>query len=64
MNDFMVDVALNHFGFDEEQKARIKASIPKAQYVAALVKNNKTVINEMIDVMDMIFTQIKKVEQL
>lgn len=58
----MIDMALNHFGFDETQSARIKAAIPKAAYLAQLVKSHKTVINEMIDMVEMITSQIAKQE--
>lgn len=60
MNDFMLEMALNHFGFDDAQKAQIKAFIPKAAYLAQLVKSNRTVINEAIDVVEMVTTQLAK----
>ena len=63
MNDFMLDMALRHFEFDDQQIARIKAAIPKVAYLSNLVKNNKAVINEMIDVVDMVAAQVAKKEQ-
>lgn len=60
MNDFMLDMALHHFDFTDDQIAKIKAAIPKFAYIAKLAKNNKTVANELIDVIDMIATQINK----
>lgn len=62
MNDFMLNMALQHFNFDETQSARIRAAIPKAAYLAQLVKSHKSVINEMIDVAEMITSQIAKQE--
>ena len=62
MNDFMLEMAMRHFGFDDNQIARVKADIPKAAYLAQLVKSHKTVINEMIDVVEMILTQVSKAE--
>ncbi len=62
MNDFMLDMALNHFGFDDQKKEKIKAAIPKAAYLAQLVKSHKTVINELIDVVEMVTSQISKRE--
>jgi hypothetical protein len=63
MDDFMVDMALRHFEFDDAQMARIKAAIPKVAYVAKLVKLNKTVMNELIDVFEMVATQVARKEQ-
>ncbi len=62
MNDFMVNMALNHFGFDDDQKARILAFLPKAAYIAALVKSHKTLINETIDIIEMVTKQVAKTE--
>lgn len=63
MSDFMLDMALNHFGFDETQKARIMAFLPKAEYLAKLVKSNKSVINETIDVIEMVVSQVNAKEK-
>ena len=60
MSDFLLDMALNHFEFDEPTKARIVAAIPKAAYVAHLVKQNKTVLNELIDVFDLVAAQVAR----
>lgn len=62
MNDFMLDMALRHFEFNDQQIAQIKGAIPKIAYLAHLVKTNKTVINQMIDVIDMVTAQINKQE--
>lgn len=61
-NDFLLNMALNHFGFDDTQKAKITAAIPKAAYLANLLKHNKTVINELIDVIDLVAAQVAKTE--
>jgi len=62
MNDFMLDMALNHFDFSDEQKAKIVAAIPKVQYTANLIKQHKTLINDLIDVAAMVAAQIAKKE--
>lgn len=62
MNDFMLEMALNHFEFSEDQKTQIKNFIPKAAYLAQLVKSNRTVINEAIDIVEMVTAQINKAE--
>ncbi len=61
-DDFMLDMALRHFQFNDQQIADIRAAIPKAAYVASLVKHNKTVINELIDIINMVAAQVAKVE--
>lgn len=61
-DDFMLDMALRHFDFDDQQIAQIKAAIPKAAYVAGLVKHNKTVLNELIDTFNMVAAQVAKKE--
>lgn len=58
----MLDMALRHFEFDDAQIAQIKAAIPKAAYLVGLVKNHKTVINELIDVANMVAAQVAKRE--
>lgn len=60
--DFMLEMALNHFEFDEPTKARIRAVIPKAAYVADLLKHNKTVLNELMDVFNIVAAQVAKKE--
>lgn len=60
MNDFFLEMALRHFGFDEQQIARIRAFIPKAAYLTRLIKLHKTLINEAIDIAEMVANQIKK----
>lgn len=60
MNDFMLEMVLRHFEFDDAQIARIKAAIPKGAYLVNLAKHNKTVTNELIDVVSMVLNQINK----
>lgn len=62
MNDFMLDMALRHFDFNDDQIAKIKGAIPKFAYLAKLVKQNETVINEMINIVDMVAAQVAKKE--
>lgn len=62
MNDFLLNMALNHFEFDNSQRQRIAASIPKWSYAANLLKQHKSLINELIDVADMIAAQVAKKE--
>jgi hypothetical protein len=61
-NDFLLDMALRHFDFTEDQITQIKAAIPKVAYVANLVENHKTVINELIDIINMVAAQVAKKE--
>lgn len=42
MNDFMLELALRHFGFTDPEIAKIK-------YVISLVQHNKTVLAEVIE---------------
>lgn len=60
MNDFMLDMVLRHFEFSDDQIARIKAAIPKAAYLVNLANHNKTVTNELIDVISMVLNQINR----
>lgn len=62
MSDVLLDLALRHFDFTDDDIAKIRAAIPKAAYVANLIKNNKTVINELIDIAQMVSEQIAKKE--
>lgn len=62
MNDFFLNMALDHFEFDEPTKQRIKDAIPKVVYLANLLKHNKTVLNELIDVFNIVAAQVAKKE--
>lgn len=58
MTDWMEAMGLHHFGFDDNQIAKIDAMIPRAAYVFRLAKQNKTVLAELIDAGEMIFSQL------
>jgi hypothetical protein len=61
-NDFLLDIALRHFDFTDDQITQIKDAIPKVACLAGLIKNHKTVINELIDVANMASAQVAKKE--
>lgn len=60
MSDFLENIGLHEQGFSDEQIARIDAAKPKAAFVMSWVKEHKTVLNELIDVAEMIASQIEQ----
>ena len=58
MSDWMESMGLHAEGFTDEQIAQIDAAKPKFAYVLNLLKENMTVITEVIGVANMIAAQI------
>ena len=58
MSDWMESMGLHAEGFTDEQIAQIDAAKPKFAYVMNLLKENMTVITEVIGVANMIAAQI------
>lgn len=58
MSDWMESMGLHAEGFTDEQIAQIDAAKPKFAYVLNLLKENMTVITEVIGVANMIASQI------
>ncbi len=63
MPDFMEEMGLHHFGFDDNQIAQIDAAIPKAAFVLDWVKQHKTVLLQLIDTAEMAAAQIAKFQK-
>jgi hypothetical protein len=63
MTSFMETTGLHMVGFTDAQIAEIDAAIPKAAYVLAWVKNNKSVLMQLIDVSEMAFKQIESYQK-
>ena len=60
MSDFIESIGLHAEGFTDEQIAQIDAAKPKFAYVLNLIMQNRTVINELIAVGNMIVAQIEQ----
>ena len=58
MSDWMESMGLHAEGFTDAQIAQIDAAKPKFAYVLNLLKDNMTVITEVIGVANMIAAQI------
>lgn len=58
MSDFIESMGLHAEGFTDAQIAQIDAAKPKFAYVLNLLKDNMTVITEVIGVANMIAAQI------
>ena len=58
MSDWMESMGLHAEGFTDAQIAQIDAAKPKFAYVMNLLKENMTVITEVIGVANMIASQI------
>ena len=58
MSDWMESMGLHAEGFTDAQIAQIDAAKPKFAYVMNLLKENMTVITEIIGVANMIAAQI------
>ena len=58
MTDFLESIGLHSEGFTDDQIAQIDAAKPKFAYLLNLVMQNRTVINEVIAVANMIAAQI------
>ena len=58
MSDWMESMGLHAEGFTDAQIAQIDAAKPKFAYVMNLLKENMTVITEVIGVANMIAAQI------
>lgn len=63
MADWMEEMGLEHFGFSDDQIAKINAAIPKAAFIAGLVKQYRTTINELFDVAEMVLDQMDKFQK-
>lgn len=63
MSDWMEEMGLHHFGFTDDQIAKIDAVIPKAAVVLQWAKDHRTILNELADVGEMIFTQLAKFQK-
>ena len=60
MTDFIESIGLHAEGFTDDQIAQIDAAKPKFAYLLNLIMQNRTVINEVIVVANMIAAQIEQ----
>lgn len=60
MSDWMEEMGLHHFGFTDDEIAKIDAAKPKLDFVMTWAKQHKTILNELIDVGQMIAKRINQ----
>ncbi len=63
MADWMEQMGLRHFGFNDDQISQIDAAIPKAEVILAFLKSHRTIVNELIDVAEMMTKQFAQFQK-